>query len=139
MSEMHDIQALVMMLLPVLPLQLVWLVGMILALMRWSRHPGVSALVLIALMLFSFSTLAGALFSYWLPRMLMESGRTSSQLNFYFSILSITRAAVGTVGWILLLVALFGWRYSPTQMVMEYYPDDRGRDDTDLGIQKPRR
>jgi hypothetical protein len=93
--------------LPQLPLCLVWLVGSILALVGWRKHPMPSLLALIAFVLELLQALVGtvayvAIFS--------QTEVTSDQLRLLLTVLSGARTIISTVAWGLLLGALFGWR-----------------------------
>jgi hypothetical protein len=93
--------------LPQLPLCLVWLVGIILALVGLRKHPMPSLLALIAFGLLLVQALVGtvayvAIFS--------QREVTSEQLQVRLSVLAVARTVISTVAWGLLLGALFGWR-----------------------------
>jgi hypothetical protein len=95
--------------LPQLPVYLVWLIGMLLALVRWRRHPVPSLLALVAFTLFLMSAMTATLLHVWvMSEMDLELSRA-----WMFSLIALGRTAVGTVAWVLLLLALFGWRTSP--------------------------
>ena len=49
------------------PLLLVIIAGMVFAIVRWRRHPRVSAMTVIALVIYLFESLALEVFSRWLP------------------------------------------------------------------------
>lgn len=51
------------------PVMLVVLAGLIFAIIRWKRHPKVSALTLAGLLLFQFQSLAFSSLYYFLPRL----------------------------------------------------------------------
>lgn len=119
MNDPSDLFWLAMPFLPMLPLQFVCFVGMVLAVMRWRRHPTVSLLTLIAMILFSISLLAGTFFVSMLYRMDATYSWTSSELRTWFAILSYTRTGSTTVATVLLLIALFGWRYPPPQILRQ--------------------
>jgi hypothetical protein len=96
--------------LPQLPVYLVWLIGMLLALVRWRRHSMPSLLALIAFILFLVSSMTATFLSVW-----VFSQRDNPDINraWMFTILGLVRTAVSTVAWVLLLLALFGWRTPP--------------------------
>jgi hypothetical protein len=93
-----------------LPLLLVWLVGIVLAVARWQRHPKVSLLALIALVLALLETILNGFLSVWIPVMLTEQGMTSMQIGTAFAIWRFVASLVGAVIWGLVLAAIFRWR-----------------------------
>jgi hypothetical protein len=93
-----------------LPLLLVWLVGIVLAVTRWQRHPKVSLLALIALVLALLETILNGLLSVWLPMMLTEQGMDSMQIGTVFGVWRFISSIVGAVIWGLVLAAIFRWR-----------------------------
>jgi hypothetical protein len=93
-----------------LPLFLVWLAGIILAIMRWQRHPRVSLLVLIALILILIETIINSFLGIWIPLMLSQQGATPGQMGTILAIWRLFASILGAVTWGLVLVAVFGWR-----------------------------
>jgi hypothetical protein len=106
--------------LPQLPFYLVWLIGMLLALLRWHRHPTASLLALLAFILFLTSSMVGTLLSVWVTS---QMGNPDINRAWMYSLITLGRTVAGTVAWILLLLALFGWRTS-------LQPRPRPREDT---------
>lgn len=96
--------------LPQLPLILVWLVGIVLAVTRWQRHPKVSMLALIALILTLLETIVSNFLSIWLPIMLTEQGTSATQIGTIFGVWRFIASLVGAVIWGLVLAAIFRWR-----------------------------
>jgi hypothetical protein len=99
------------------PYYVVWLVGIILCAARWQRHPTVSLLALLGFGLLLVQSLVGTFLFYWVVRQQSDAGWTSQQLSSYLTALNLARTAVSSVAWVLILVALFGWRYRPVQLV----------------------
>jgi hypothetical protein len=95
--------------LPQVPLYLVWLVGMLLALTRWRRHPTPSLLALIAFALFLMSAISGTLLFHWA----LTVDRPHLERELLFSAISLGRLIISAVAWVLVLLALFGWRTLP--------------------------
>ena len=95
------------------PILLVWLVGFILALVYWRRHPRVSLLTVIALLIFLGETLAGTYLNLWLP--LMLTGRGVQAAATVFLIKSILTSLILAIAWALLVAAIFGWRRAASQ------------------------
>ena len=107
---MHTALAVFSNLLVQLPVILVWLVGSILSLSYWRRHPRVSRLTLIAIAVLFVESLAGTYLSFGLPLMLSERGWHSSRLGIFLSTVGFVRALVRAGSWGLLLSAIFGRR-----------------------------
>jgi hypothetical protein len=96
--------------LPQIPLFLVWMVGIVLAVTRWQRHPKVSLLALIALVLALLNSTVNGFLGALAPVMLTEQGMTATQIGIIFTIWSFIASIVGTVIWGLVLAAIFRWR-----------------------------
>ena len=88
-----------------IPLVLVWLVGIVLALIFWRRHPQVSLAALIALVGFLTISLLDTALRIWLIQRqgISKFAEIAPFLSIFFS---LARAAL----WGLILVAIFGWR-----------------------------
>lgn len=95
-----------------LPLLLVYVVGIILAAVFWQRHPAVSLLSTLAFSILLFGQVFGVALTLWVS----AGGHDLSgqQLARLFSLLNIVRVFLGTAAWVLLLMALFGWRTVPS-------------------------
>ena len=93
-----------------LPVILIWLVGIVLAVTRWQRHPKVSLLALIALVLALLETIVNGFLSVWIPVMLTEQGVSTAQMGTVFGIWRFISSIVGAVIWGLVLAAIFRWR-----------------------------
>jgi hypothetical protein len=121
---------------PQVPVYLVWLVGMLLALTRWRRHPIPSLLALIAFTLFLMSAISGTLLSNWA----ILGDHPNLERGWLLSAISLVRTGISTVAWILLLLALFGWRTPPPpRRILRSEPiDDVLPAAPDLGIRKDR-
>ena len=85
-------------LLTQLPVYLVWLVGIILALVGWKKHPSVSLVALIALVLLFCLAFATQLFT-------VRHGVGWGQVGVAF-----IEALIRAGAWGLVLAAIFGWR-----------------------------
>ncbi len=90
------------------PTFLAMLVGAILAIVRWSRHPGVSALVLSAVAIAVLTSLAAMFIFAILPRAVADW--EPAAIGWTYSIIGFVTATLYAVVWGLLLVAAFGWR-----------------------------
>ena len=117
------ILAILVQLLYSLPLIIVWLVGVILAIVSWQRHPHLSMLVVITFLLFIFVEIINDIVNVSLPAFID---------NFHISIetFEIIRGVLNLIVsiplWTLLIWAIFGWRKSalpaPVLQVPQPYP-----------------
>ncbi len=93
---------------------LVWLVGAILSILSWQRHPKVSRLTLIAIAIFLVTSLVGTYTSLYLPLLLRDRGWTNSQLAaVYYPLHSIVVSLIQAVAWGFILAAIFTKRDKP--------------------------
>jgi hypothetical protein len=93
-----------------IPIVLVWLIGIILAIVFWNQHPRVSLLSLIALIGLMILTLVGTFLNVWLPMNLDKSGWTVTQMGIRLGIFGFISSLLSAGFWGLLLAAIFGWR-----------------------------
>lgn len=91
------------------PVMLVVLVGLVFAIIRWRRHPKVSAFALAGLLLFQLQSLAFSSLYYFLPR-LADHGWTWRSIDHLSVGLDIGHDLVFTVAFALLAVAIFTGR-----------------------------
>lgn len=96
----------------VIPELLVFIVGIILSIVFWKRHPGVSLLCLIAFLIFLGNLLLGSGMNYWIMNG-RENGSPITDIAGVMGVVTLCRVTFGTIGWILFLTALFGWRPLP--------------------------
>lgn len=98
------------------PLFLLWLVGIVLAILRFGRHPRVSISVILGLFVLFVSTLIALTVPILFNQIVRElSGpQTASVLTF---LLWLQRAplVLDFVGWLLILVGIFADRKTVTQ------------------------
>ena len=90
-----------------LPLWVAWLVGIVLALVFWRKHPRPSMLALIAVVLLLLQSLVGIVELVWI---VSQMRLTTEQRGVLVSLLAGARTIISTVAWGLLLGAQFGWR-----------------------------
>jgi len=110
----------------------VLVVGLILALVRWPQHPGVSRTALLGCVVLLLNLVAGTALNYWLWRARAEHGWSIQQVSLYSSILGWFRVLVGALGYGLLFWAIFGWRNQGTyrpRLYDEPRPRPFGEDD----------
>ena len=85
-------------LLTQLPVYLVWLVGVILALVGWKKHPSVSLVALIGLVIL------------FLLAMVTQLTTVRHGVNWGLAGIAFLEALVRAGAWGLVLAAIFGWR-----------------------------
>jgi hypothetical protein len=88
-----------------LPLLLVWLVGLVLAIVRWARHPKVSGLVLVAVF-----AAAGATFGAQIVFRLVPILFDASNIGQVIPLISAVTSLIHACAWACLLAAAFGNR-----------------------------
>lgn len=96
-----------------LPVILVWLAGMILAIIYWKRHPWVSLLTFIAVTGILITSLVDTYLGMWLPILLQQQGFSINQVGIVMGIRGLISSLMTAGFWILLLAAIFGWRNKP--------------------------
>jgi hypothetical protein len=96
--------------LPNAPACVLSLVGMAIALATWRRHPRVSQAALVACFLLLVDAAAGPLAQFWLFTQVRGAGWTPQEFGRMMGLATLVRVAFKTVAYVLLLVAVFGWR-----------------------------
>jgi hypothetical protein len=120
---------------PLTPPCLVWVVGFVVAFLRWKKHPQVSLLTCFGLGFLLAMSLGVMLFyALILPIPTVNPWLTIGPGLLYgmkfetvILILHWTQSAVQTVAWAFILVALFRWRQLPIRRVGydgQYLPPD---------------
>lgn len=99
------------------PMYLVCLVGIIIALVRWKKHPRVSLFALLGLGLWLLVSLVFTAVSAWMPFWMQSQEIPISQYSLINGVANILRTLLGTGSFILLLIAIFGWRGESMQAV----------------------
>jgi hypothetical protein len=98
------------------PWFLVELVGVILALVWWRRHPRVSFLTLLAIGLSVSVAVGGSFLFAWLPDHLRQSGWRSEKTITLFPLLGLIRNTLGAIAFLLILSAIFADRSSKNRL-----------------------
>ena len=97
-----------------LPIDVIWAVGIVLALRRWRRHPQASLLILIAFGLELVRSVGGTLAWYWLNLEMKGADRASIELGIIkLGIVHNVSWGLDIIAWTLVLIALFRWRHLP--------------------------
>ena len=103
-----------------LPLYIVWLIGIILSMTRWQRHPKASFAALAAFSLLFVESLIGTLLSYNLPRLLAEGRHIDGEhIALILNVLWFGRTILHAGLWGVVLLAIFGWRKRRRYVDME--------------------
>ena len=91
------------------PILLVWLVGFVIAVARWRKHPKVSALTIAALVLYFLGASGNTLASRALTGAFQGLG-LGMPSTLMWTAVRLGLAAVKATAWALMLVAVFAWR-----------------------------
>jgi hypothetical protein len=108
-----------------LPLYLLWLLGIILALVRWQRHPTVSILAGLAFVILIVNSMASTFTTAWLPGYLQTGQNYSAEQ--VASVLLVVRVffnLISALAWALILVAIFAERNRPERVTDMHGPRD---------------
>jgi hypothetical protein len=89
------------------PVYIVWIVGLVIAVTRWSRHPQVSLLAVSGLAILLVREVVATLVAPWLQMSLIRGSMMPSRLGFIFGLLNFVGALIRAVGYGLVLAALF--------------------------------
>ena len=103
---MEDITQLLRSVLTKLPSLLVMLACLVIAIVRWKRHPRVSLLAGLAFAFLIFHGLGVSVIYIWLPRLLRSSASSESSETFY-SWLALFTNFTFAIGLATLLMAIF--------------------------------
>ena len=92
------------------PTFLAWIVGLVVAVTRWSRHPQVSLATVVAIGLAIVLTATGTMLSVWLPFHMRAEGRSIGEVGQATAVIALTLSTLQAGNWVLVFVAIFGWR-----------------------------
>lgn len=92
------------------PLLLVYIVGAVLSLVFWRRHPKVSGLTLVAMILLIFTSVVSAGINVWLPRYFFQQHYSRSSESAVYAVVNTAIGVVRAMGIGLLLAAVFSMR-----------------------------
>lgn len=93
-----------------IPVSLVLIAGIVLAFKRWSRHPKVSALVLVAALLTIFNIIVFPLFNGLLTIWLIGRDWKYEEITKLMAVIHIVAAVMSAIIGVLWLMAAFGGR-----------------------------
>jgi F0F1-type ATP synthase membrane subunit c/vacuolar-type H+-ATPase subunit K len=92
-----------------LPVTMVWGVAIVLAVVRWRRHPTVSLLVMVAALLYGLAALGSSIGHRWAFVALFRMGAPIPRYLVGWAI-GMGLASLRALAWGLLFAAVFGWR-----------------------------
>ncbi|RIK31825.1 MAG: hypothetical protein DCC56_06505 [Anaerolineae bacterium] len=92
-----------------LPLFLLWLVCIVVAVMRWKKHPRTSLATVLGCLVLSVSSFLQTILPPLFPALLEQSYEARWLVDVYFIVIRIL-PFVDLLGWIFVLVAIFGER-----------------------------
>jgi hypothetical protein len=97
---------------PMAPIFLIWIIGIIWAIARWRRHPQVSMLCVLGFGMMIISQFVGAM--SWLFFIRTATGANIQEtIEGYLLMLRLFNGAITSIGWAMILLAIFGWRANP--------------------------
>jgi hypothetical protein len=94
------------------PIFLVWIAGIVLASVRWSQHPRVSLLTIIALAVMLVISLISIYLNVQIPLLMTDWGWGYSQVSLFFMVKGFIQAVIDAIAFVLLLLAIFSGRIS---------------------------
>jgi hypothetical protein len=104
---------------PMAPVFLLWILGIIVAIARWRKHPGVSAAALAACLLAMLQVALSVAGTYWIQsrmeNMMLWGGPqdVQAEVDRYVTLGSLLSSALNAFAWAFILMAAFGWRSHP--------------------------
>jgi len=90
----------------VLPYSVVWLTGLVLALVFWKKCSQAALMVLLACIIELIDAIGGTLFQHWV----LGFHGFALEGSPLWMITSVVRSALGVTAWTLMFFAAFGWR-----------------------------
>lgn len=102
------------------PLLLVYIVGIVLSIVFWRKHPQLSMLTLIAFSIFAFSSLCNGLGQIYVTSSIRSGDLRVTDVSTFYLIWGILQTVAGIAAWVLLLIALFRVRGGQEQEVPRY-------------------
>jgi hypothetical protein len=86
---------------------IIWVIGVVLALSRWRRHPRVSLFALLAFGMILVSRFQNVL----LPPIMIYYGWTENEMgSLFFAVVGLAAGLTSAIAWTFVLLAIFGWR-----------------------------
>jgi uncharacterized membrane protein len=104
---MDDFYTLLISSVSIVPFFVIFGIGAIIAIVRWRHHPTTSLLALLAFVLFTVRLFASVAIT-WLSLRRGDMGWDIKTYSLNVGIINLVGTLVSVLGWILLLIALFG-------------------------------
>ncbi|MFP4345427.1 MAG: hypothetical protein ACLFU8_12100 [Anaerolineales bacterium] len=102
-----------------LPLIIVWIVGIVIALTSWQKHPQISLYAVIGLGLLLLRGLVVTGVNVWLPISMYRRGMDVTRIGVISTVVGVVSALVASVGWVLILLAIFRYRNGHREVATE--------------------
>jgi hypothetical protein len=93
-----------------IPFYLIWLAGIVYAIVNREKHPRTSLLAGVGLGILLLESLVTAILSAYTQYQMISDEIAVSQFGIRYTILSLCSLPFSIAGWILLLMAIFGWK-----------------------------
>ena len=106
-----------------IPFYIIWLGGIIYAVVNREKHPRTSLLAGIGLGILLLENLISAILSAYIQYQSLNGDVPVSQLGIRYTALSLCSLPFSIAGWILLLVAIFGLKNAAGQEIANQHPD----------------
>ena len=106
-----------------LPVVVIWIVGVIVSLTRWKRHPKISMLALIGLLGFLVMFLLNMIVNIWASQTFYKSGDswTPDQVETFYTVKGIITSLIDAGLWALVVSAIFARRGEPSRLPQANY------------------
>jgi hypothetical protein len=123
--------------IPLVPFLTIYLVGAILCIVRWRRHPRLSSLALFAFVVFLVRLVGESFARNLLMYRALDFGWDPATLGIYLGIVGACGIVLGIVAWVALLIALFDRRDWPIVMDVGDYKERSAVSDTAIQERHP--
>ena len=109
-SEPGLLMDLIKICLPLTPLFLAWIAGMVLSVVWWQRHPKISLLALLGFAGLLISLFGNIVLNLWMSRAAFRNGWSSNQITTFYTVKSVITSLLEAGLTAMLIYAIFGWR-----------------------------
>lgn len=92
------------------PILLIWIIGIVLSIILWRKHPAVSALTLIAMGGLIILGIVNTYLNIRLPSLILERSWSFRNTGFVFAFSGMVSSILRAILWVLLIISIFGWR-----------------------------
>jgi len=111
-----------------MPYFVVYLIGLILAVTRWHRHPRASTFAFWGFLILIADGVVMSALQVWLLNSVVSSNMSGSQTSTYSSIIGAARTLINSVGFALLVAAIFVGRRDESQPLFREPPPELPQD-----------